>query len=32
MIEEDNILTDYNPAEAMANNIMIEAITFSFFF
>ncbi len=25
-IEEDNLLTNYNPAEAMSNNVMIEAI------
>src|SRR6266540_3546298 len=25
-IEEDNLLTTYNPAEAMSNNVMIEAI------
>ena len=25
-IEEDNLLTTYNPAEAMSNNVTIEAI------
>src|SRR6266545_877406 len=25
-IEEDNLLTTYNPAEAMSNNVIIEAI------
>src|SRR6266542_1105256 len=25
-IEEDNLLTTYNPAEAMSNNVMVEAI------
>ncbi len=25
-IEEDNLLTEYNPAEAMNNNVTIEAI------
>ena len=25
-IEEDNLLTSYNPAEAMSNNVTIEAI------
>jgi len=25
-IEEDNLLTTYNPAEVMNNNVMIEAI------
>ena len=25
-VEEDNLLTTYNPAEAMSNNVTIEAI------
>src|SRR6266540_5773322 len=25
-IEEDNLLTTYNPAEVMSNNVMVEAI------
>ena len=25
-IEEDNLLTTYNPAEAMSNNVTVEAI------